>query len=95
MLVYIVGTRIPVDWDREKESQLLDRMDLSLCCEGGSMVPVISAPCEGWSYDSDRSCIQILGIRSHHSFSGSTPMSMLDFLIQSDEKLTRGRGRLE
>ena len=40
------------------------------------MIPVdLSVNCEGWIYDPNGSGIQVFGIRSRGSFSGSTDMS--------------------
>ena len=62
------------------------RMNLLPHCDGGSMIPVdLSANCEGWIYDPNGFRIQIHGIRSRDSFSGSTDMSgynVIEWLVK-------------
>ena len=77
--VSFVGDRIPMDPDTLQSLRSRIRIDLLPYCEGRSMIPVDllanSANCEGRIYDRNGSGIQILGIRSRDSFSGSTDMS--------------------
>ena len=65
-------------------------MDLLPYCVGGSMILVdLSANCEGWIYDPNRSGIQIFGIRSRDPFSGSKDMSGSVVLLRIKRSASR------